>query len=302
MYLDEWSDSQFKRFLNITLYADGEYFNLGLSSITGSFNKENLQNLINSKLDYFGLNLNHHIIAVVSDGCALMKTIRSLFKGPQILCLVHAIHFGIVSTLYSKIGDSRMKMRIKMNNVDGNLFEDVSDDSDIFSDDCFLSDEDESIGYSFDFESDAGSKLVKNVEFDVEDLLSKVRMVIKNINKSSLKREKLNGKILRLDVKTRWNSMISMLESIINAWIEVYEISINNSFEESMCLDNHDFSFIQCLIGVLKPLETVIKKLSSTELTFAKGLLTVDYLQEMLEEMSDELSKNLLHNIKEKLK
>ena len=44
---------------------------------------------------------------------------------------------------------------------------------------------------------------MKNVEFDVENLLSKVRMIIKNINKSSLKRENLNGKFLMLDVKTR---------------------------------------------------------------------------------------------------
>ena len=50
MYLDEGSDSLFKRFLNITLHVDDEYFNLGLSSITGSFNKENLRNFINNKL------------------------------------------------------------------------------------------------------------------------------------------------------------------------------------------------------------------------------------------------------------
>lgn len=75
--VDEWTDINIKRFLNVTLHGNGVAHNLGLIKIIGSCDAVATQNLVEAKLLEFGIALSD-IVCSTHDGAAVMQRYERL--------------------------------------------------------------------------------------------------------------------------------------------------------------------------------------------------------------------------------
>lgn len=72
---DEWTSLTNTRYLNMVLQHDDKIINLGLCKISDSATAENLLNLVRASLREYGLDLEKHIVAMMTDGCKTMVKI-----------------------------------------------------------------------------------------------------------------------------------------------------------------------------------------------------------------------------------
>lgn len=70
--VDEWTDINIKRYLNVTLHDGKVSFKLGLIEVHGSCDAEATQKLVEEKLLQFGLTFTD-IVVSTHDGAAVMK-------------------------------------------------------------------------------------------------------------------------------------------------------------------------------------------------------------------------------------
>ena len=204
---------QNKRYLNIIIHANDSFWNLGLIRIKGRFSSETCSNAIVHKLNEFGVNFEKDIVAITTDGCSMMKKLGRSISSLHQLCYAHGLQLMIQDTFYQK------------HNEDIEIFSDGSgtDDEDnttTLDDDC---DDDFSDG-GLDISGPADSVNALALNVDIIDTVNKVRRVVKIIKRSPLKNETLqryvrekypNGLNMILDCKTRWSSLVNMLERIL---------------------------------------------------------------------------------------
>ena len=70
---DEWTSLDNKIYYNLTLFTSNNTYNLGLTRIRGKFYATTGLELIKEKLEEFGINYASHIVAMTSDGAAVIK-------------------------------------------------------------------------------------------------------------------------------------------------------------------------------------------------------------------------------------
>lgn len=105
--------------------------------------------------------------------------------------------------------------------------------------------------------------------------------------------------MLLLDIKTRWNSIIPMLERIL-----LLKDCIKDSLEELSSLSlfyNVDFDLVVQLCNVLLPVKLTIEALcrSNANIIQAEGALS--FLYKKLEQQHTEIAKNMLIGIKTRM-
>lgn len=106
--LDEWTSQRNRRYLNLNLHGfNGTpyFYCLGLLRINGSYSAEKCIESVDLRLKEFGLCLEHDIVNLTTDGCAMMIKVGKILDadGPsQQLCIAHGIQLGITDTLYKK--------------------------------------------------------------------------------------------------------------------------------------------------------------------------------------------------------
>ena len=164
-------------------------------------------------LNEFGVNLEKDIVVITTDGCSMMKKLGRSISSLHQLCYAHGLQLMIQDTFYQK------------HNEDIEIFSDGSgtDDEDnttTLDDDC--DDDFSDDGLDISGPADSVNALALNV--DIIDTVNKVRRVVKIIKRSPLKNETLqryvrekypNGLNMILDCKTRWSSLVNMLERIL---------------------------------------------------------------------------------------
>ena len=94
LILDEWTGCDKRRFLNINIVVHSKSFNLGLIRIFGKATSLNLLNLINLRLQSFGLSLSD-IAVFISDGAAVMVCLAKMANKKLQLCFLHGIHLAV---------------------------------------------------------------------------------------------------------------------------------------------------------------------------------------------------------------
>ncbi len=77
---DEYTSLGNQRYMNVNIHYNMETFNLGMEPISASMNAEKGLKLLKRRLSKFGLDLDHDIIASVSDGASVMVKMMSLTK------------------------------------------------------------------------------------------------------------------------------------------------------------------------------------------------------------------------------
>lgn len=100
--VDEWTNINMKRFVNVTLHDGNDSFKSGLCNVKpGSCKSECTTNLVEEKLDTFGLNF-VDIVGSTHDGCNAMKKYGRIIPAESQLSYNHAIHLAVTDVFYPK--------------------------------------------------------------------------------------------------------------------------------------------------------------------------------------------------------
>ena len=93
--LDEWTSLGNRRYLNINVHGKGYLLNIGLVRIKGSFSPEICSDAISNRLSEFSLDVCTDIVAITTDGCAMMKKLGRIIPPFQQLCYAHGLQLVI---------------------------------------------------------------------------------------------------------------------------------------------------------------------------------------------------------------
>ena len=167
---------------------------------------ERVVDLVCKKLFEFGIDLNKYIVATVNDGASVMVKYGRLIEAEQQLCYAHGIHWAVCDFLYSK----------GPNCSEGMYF----NEDDYFTD-AEIQDNDTMTELNGEIDDIITTPLLKKW---IEDVISKVRRIVRLFRRSPVKNSILHKYVdeekgrelsLLLDCKTRWNSLIAMIERFI---------------------------------------------------------------------------------------
>ena len=261
LIFDEWTSTRNRRYLNIVLKSQASLFlDVGFIRIKGSFTSEMGLNLIQERLISYGLSLKQDIIAIVTDGCSVMTKMGKLSPTEQQLCLAHGIHLSVMDVLYPIS---------KKNEHD--FFEIENEDEDEYNDD--------------DDAEEGNLEILNNlIENDVSNenllpIICKVRKIVKLFRKSPLKNETLQRHVLSdykreykliLDSKTRWSSLLFMVERFNKLKNCILKALID--LNSNILMDDCEFKQLNDLIEALQPLKLTVEALCRRDST----LLTAD--------------------------
>lgn len=100
---DEWTSIRNRRYMNVNIHSQKEFWNLGLSRVYGNMPAEKCVELLKKKLADFGVDIKN-IVSITTDGAAVMKKVGKLININQQLCLAHGIHLAVTKVLYKNPG------------------------------------------------------------------------------------------------------------------------------------------------------------------------------------------------------
>jgi hypothetical protein len=100
---DEWTSIQNRRYLNVNVHIEGEFWSLGLArAVVGSLPVEKCFELVQKVLTQFMLNYDEDIVCITTDGASVMQMVGRLSNSDQQLCFVHGVQLGVQDVLYKK--------------------------------------------------------------------------------------------------------------------------------------------------------------------------------------------------------
>lgn len=288
---DEWTSQHNHRYLNINLHSKQKHYNLGLVRIHGSCTAEHAIGLVKDRLQSFSINLESDVIAMTTDGASVMVKIGRLVPCFQQLCFAHGIQLAVVDVIYKKWKDQNMGIAIE----DVDLFESDTDDGD---EDC-------------EIEKDVDTDLVVTVNRNdlpraeekpgFRGLVEKVRKVVKLFRKSPTKYDTYLQKYvieetgkelaLLLDCRTRWNSLLNMLERFykLKNCVDKALIDIKSEIKFS----DSEWSSIKNLVESLEPFKLAVEALCRREATLLTAETSLKFILDKLDKQSSCLSVQL---------
>lgn len=141
---------------------------------------------------------------------------------------------------------------------------------------------------------------------DYHDLLKNSRKLIKYIKLSTVRNHVFQSKVkalfereieLHLDVKTRWNSIPTMLEPLIKTETAIRETLLEFKADLDL-VDNVDFDALKDLLDAMKPVKLAVENLSREDSTLMSADTILEFMFEKLSLMNSEISKKLMDNLK----
>jgi hypothetical protein len=87
------------------MYNIKDSYNLGLIPINESCPAEKNLELITVKLNSFNISLEKDIVAIMSDGTAIMEKFGGMSPAHQQLCYNHGLHLAVLKAIYTKKKD-----------------------------------------------------------------------------------------------------------------------------------------------------------------------------------------------------
>lgn len=254
---DEWTSMANRRYIGLTIFGK-KPFNLGMIHIQGSCTAVRLGQMVDDKLGQFGLSMEKSIVVNTYDGSAVNRKLGRLTNTDEQVCMVHGLHLAVINTLYTfppnASGGSDSNMNDIVNLLFGNQNNQNSNDSD--SED--VSSESDN---SEDEQDHSETLIVKQAE--IRETISNVRKVVKFFRDSPLRSEALQKEIkrlgakplkLKLDVKTRWDSMFDMLFRFNELLPSIRKCL--RDLGHNQLLQNINEPLIQHLIAILEPIKS----------------------------------------------
>lgn len=239
--------------------------NFGLCRIHGSMPADKCLILIKNKLEEFGIFFKN-IVSITTDGASVMKKVIKIIdvNVNHQLCLAHGIQLAVIKVLYSKnnLEEIEDEEPVKLPDTDDCENSDCDNDED----DDDENDEVLQIGQDMSIGSQLNS--VKNLQ--LSSLIAKIRKVVKMFRKSTKNDDILQKHVkeefgkelsLILDSKTRWNSLLNMLErfSTIQNCVRksLIDLKLNITFTDN------ELTLLSNTILALQPIKIAVETLCS---------------------------------------
>lgn len=286
--LDEWTSMRNRRYLNVNVHTHRHVsYNLGLVRIVASLTSEALLELLNDRLQAFGLDLKKDIVSYTTDGAPSMVKFGkhvSKFSEHQ-LCYAHAVHLAVCDVVYQ------------------NKSVNVKQSDDVSSSNESSDDEDAAL----DIDSCRHNKI--ELSKNMKNIIQKIRGVISTICKSPVRNDILQKHVmadfnkelcLLLDVKTRWNSLLTMLERFLKLLSPLrkclIDLRINVTFSEE------EISLCQSIVEALKPVRLLVQTLCAADCTLIIADSAVTFTLNELRSCVDNLfAKTLADSLKSRV-
>lgn len=290
--VDEWTNNSNTRFLNITVHDSAESYSLGLTKINGSCDAKETERLVSATLNEFGLSLTSDIVGSTHDGASVMVKYGNDIPPESQLCYNHAIHLAVISVFYDKSKSG--------NNEDES---DVDEDEDGESNDNF----DDIIRSDANLLLNHDNMVRLNFADNIAHAIGETRRICKFFRKSSVRNNCLqkhvvehHGKplMLLLDVKTRWNSLMVMINRFLLisdcVILALEELGAAVPSQENLCT-------LKYLLAVLEPLEKAVIELSkeNSNLLIAEG--TMKFVFSKLRKIGTPLALQMLFELKKRI-
>lgn len=292
---DEWTSLRNRRYININLHSENCFWNLGLLRINGSLPAKKCVELLSDKLNHYGLSLEKNIICLINDGAAVMQKVGKLVPAAQQLCLAHAIQLAVVDVLYKKSSTE---------DTNNNPNESIYMDSDSETED--INNYDSSEGDEYDYEAGLVMEYkIQGRDIDLTHnqlcpLIQEVRKIVKIFKRSPTRNQVLQDYVrvefgkeycLILDSKTRWNSLIVMLERFfkLKSSIKKSAIVLNLNIN----LTNADFETISLTVSTLLPVKLAVESLCREDANLLSADTTFKFMFDSLSAINSSLSKEV---------
>ena len=283
---DEYTSIRNRRFVNINFHTHGDFHSLGIARAKGTMPAEKQAELLTERLAKYDLVLSHDIIAMTTDGASVMKkmgrALKEDFGIEHIICNAHTLHL-VVGDVFYRAKSVSTNQEVNTNN----------DDSDLESDD-----EDEG---NFEVLSDNVQDATVVLREDIKNLIMKVRKVVKLFKRSPVKNDDAlqvhvfqsegKEKQLVLDCKTRWNTVLKMLERFFELKKPIEHALVD--IDEKIDFTDAEFSLMSDIIKALEPINLAVLNLCSRNATLVTAEKTYEIVLKTLEEANSELSSEL---------
>jgi hAT family C-terminal dimerisation region len=307
---DEWTSLRNRRFMNINVHCEIEFFNIGLVRIFGSMPATKCVELLKEKLADFGIRLDQ-IVGMTTDGASVMVKVGKLVDALHQLCFAHGLQLAVVDVLYKK----KTKLnRFGISDVDSN---DENCDIELEDSDCDGGvDDTDDIDIDDSEEGAVGFRLTIDAkeEFDlnsrINPLVTKIRSVVKLFRRSPTKNDDLLQKYvaqehnrnleLILDVKTRWSSLYEMLARFGELQNCVRKALID--LKSDIQFDDEEIALLGEITNALHPIKLAVEKLCSRDMNLYTADITLNFMLDELSAQNSPLSNALKIKMVERIK
>lgn len=260
---DDWTSLQNIAFTNLNIhFDDGDRFCLGLFPLDAADGKS-IADKIQECLKTYDISSKE--VFITTDGASNMKSMCKSAKFNQQLCFLHGLNLFCQGLLNLKIDNCF----VATENIEENVqTSENSEDSmeDLVQENFESSISMEKLEYDENLEIDSAS-------IDTVKKVRKIMVLLKRSTKVRNFLKKYTAYVPIVDVVTRWNSTLHMLERFILILSPLQKAAIDSpKLSELMTFTQNDIQLIKNLILILKPIEEATLQLSSND----ANLITAD--------------------------
>lgn len=307
---DEWSSKGNKRYLSLTLHSPefegaSKFRSLGLLRIYGSMNARQCIVIIRNELQNYGIDFEQDVVAQTTDGCSLMVKFGRLVDSIHQLCVAHAIQLAIIDIMYKNAdevlrsaGYYQLIEIVEDDEEDMTLAElstrmrneEVSNTDD--------SDADEEDGVLFLNDAIIPGAEIHESGLIFQDIIKKVRKVVKMFKKSPVKNDEVLQKhvlsdfkreyTLLLDVQTRWSSMAIMISRFLKLKGPITKSLID--LQSDVRFSEREWKTLQDIDAILNIVQTIVEVVCRRDATILTVDVAVKFALRKLREISSDLS------------
>ncbi|XP_065665757.1 uncharacterized protein LOC136087194 [Hydra vulgaris] len=233
--------------MNINIHQKNNHWNLGLTRISGSLPAEKAAAVVTEKVAEFGLKLGDSIVCSDTDGASMMVKFGKVVPTEHQTCYTHGMHLAVQEVLYEKPSQQ----------IQQNSFEDSSDDDEVSSDESESDTEVSFLGAAMD-----ENIPIPKVKVHLQSVITKVRKIVKLFRKSPVKNDVLQEEIkkehgkevsLILDSRTRWNSLLSMIQQFLKVKHSIRKV-LKDISPHLICSDDEEDT-LSDIVAALEPVK-----------------------------------------------
>lgn len=278
---DEWSSTKNKRYLCLNIHVENEFWNLGLIRAFGYQPAEKCAKLIEDRLKIYSLSIKSDVFGGTTDGVRVMVSLGKLLNFFPQLCIAHAIHLAVLDVLYKKRSHD--------------------DENDFLQEPEMNDDDDNEILDQFEVTHGNDEEMELVIEY--QPLIEKVRKIVKLFRRSPSKNDEVLQKYVKvqfnqelqllLDTKTRWNSLLTMLERF-EKLIDCVQKSLID-VKSQLTISKNEKQLISEITSTLLPIKLAVEGLCKRDATLITADATVKFMINNIG--SSELAKQLKNAI-----
>ncbi|KAI6648314.1 hypothetical protein LOD99_12123 [Oopsacas minuta] len=146
------------------------------------------------------------------------------------------------------------------------------------------------------------------LNFDISKIVTKVRRIVKIFKRSPLKNETLqtyvkeiypNGLNVVLDCKTRWSSLVNMLERIIQIKLPIHKALLD--FGEHIYLSDQEIAAISSIVEALNPIKIALEALCRRDTNLITAEATIKFLLEDIQKSNTHYHAQILEALSQRM-